>query len=100
MAAGATALIIYTEMSVPQDIAPFVTKDTDHDFMFDRGNSQGRIFSSLMKLYWMIIVVIYLLVSFFTMAWHITWLIWLVGGAIAQAIKMIYEINNSNGAER
>ncbi|MDL2236337.1 permease prefix domain 1-containing protein [Christensenellaceae bacterium OttesenSCG-928-K19] len=37
---------------------------------------------------WLIIVIIYFLISFTTMAWGVTWLIFLVGAAIEQIIKI------------
>ncbi|MDO4741805.1 MAG: helix-turn-helix transcriptional regulator [Candidatus Saccharibacteria bacterium] len=33
-------------------------------------------------------LVVYLIVSFMTMAWHITWIIWVIYGIVAQIIKL------------
>lgn len=38
----------------------------------------------------MITLVIYLLISFITMAWHITWLIWIVYALVEEIIKLIF----------
>lgn len=38
----------------------------------------------------MITLVIYLFVSFFTMAWHITWLLWIVYALVEEIIKLIF----------
>lgn len=34
--------------------------------------------------------VIYLLISFITMAWHITWILWVVYACIAEIVKLIF----------
>jgi len=38
----------------------------------------------------MIILVIYLLISFMTMAWHITWILWVVYGLLVEIIKLLF----------
>ena len=84
--AAATGLLVYTKLSVPQDVEPFLTKKEGSEF--DVSTSQGRYWAGLSKLYWMIVTIIYLGISFLTMSWHITWLIWLIASAVWQAIKL------------
>ena len=43
-----------------------------------------------------IVLIIYLLISFTTMAWHITWMIWIIYGLIAEIIKLIFMLRGSN----
>ncbi len=38
----------------------------------------------------MVILVIYLLISFTTMAWHITWILWVVYGLLVEIIKLLF----------
>ncbi len=83
--AVATGLLIYTRMSVPQDVEPFLTKKEKR---FDSSTPKGRYWSSLSKLFWIVVTVIYLAVSFATGAWYISWLIWLIASAVWQAILM------------
>ena len=40
----------------------------------------------------MIVVVVYLLISFWTMHWGITWIIFLIAAAIDNIIKAIFEL--------
>ena len=42
----------------------------------------------------MIILIIYLIVSFSTMAWHITWILWVVYACIAEIVKAIFEMGD------
>lgn len=83
--AAATGLLIYTRMSVPQDVEPYIVSKKSG---FDTSTEQGRHWASYSKLYWMVVTIIYLSVSFTTMAWHITWIIWLIASAAWQAILL------------
>ena len=80
----ATGLLIYTRMSVPQDVEPFLTRQTK--FTFSRKDE--AFWQVFFKLYWYIVTIIYLLVSFGTGDWHITWVIWLIASALKQAIML------------
>lgn len=37
-----------------------------------------------------IVTVIYFLISFYTMAWHITWIIWVIYAMIEQIVKLLF----------
>ena len=39
-------------------------------------------------------LIIYLVVSFITMAWHITWLIWIISELIIEIIKLIFAVKD------
>lgn len=47
---------------------------------------------SIISLTATIFTLIYLLVSFITMAWHLTWLIWILFAVVEEIIKIIYEM--------
>ncbi|MBQ3799829.1 MAG: hypothetical protein II837_05975 [Treponema sp.] len=83
--AAATGLLIYTKMSVPQDVEPYLVKKKEK---FDTSTERGRRLSAMSKLYWMVVTIVYLGISFWTMAWYITWLIWLIASALWQAIML------------
>lgn len=40
--------------------------------------------------------VIYFIISFLTMAWHITWIIWLIYGLIEEIVKLIFVLKEDN----
>jgi hypothetical protein len=48
------------------------------------------------NLYWVIVTIIYLSVSFSTGAWHVSWLIWLIATAIEQALMILFSINRDS----
>ncbi len=43
-----------------------------------------------------IFLIIYLILSFNTMAWHITWIIWIIYGLIAEINKLIFMLRGNN----
>ena len=81
----ATGLIIYTYMSVPQEVEPFIARKHRR---FDTSTEKGRFWASASKLYWIVAAIIYLSISFITGAWYITWLTWLIAVAGWHAISM------------
>jgi len=47
----------------------------------------------------LIFTCIYLLVSFFTMAWHITWIIWIIYSLIIRIIQLVFYLKEVNDEE-
>ena len=44
----------------------------------------------------LITVIIYLAISFITMAWHITWFIWLIYALVMEIVKLILSLRGNN----
>lgn len=86
-----TGLLIYTKMSVPQDVEPFLAHSSRVDF--SSKSESTPFWQAFFKLYWLIITIIYLLVSFSTGDWHITWIIWLIASAVRYAIILFAGLN-------
>lgn len=42
-----------------------------------------------------ITVIIYLSISFITMAWHITWIIWIVFGLVTEILKLVFMLRSN-----
>lgn len=42
-----------------------------------------------------IVTIIYLIISFKTMAWHITWIIWIIYGLFNEILKLIFMLRSS-----
>lgn len=98
----ATGLIIYVNMSIPQDIEPFISRGRKHsrEEQYDTSTSSGRFWAAFHKVYWLLVIVIYFLVSFTTNAWHITWLIFLIGTALRQAISAFTGLQSDKREEK
>lgn len=90
----ATGLLVYTRMSVPQEIEPYL-KETKTNFDMNEVSKQKKqLHKSIDSFLWLAITIIYLLVSFITRAWSITWIIFLIGSFIQQAIKTFMMIDS------
>ena len=50
----------------------------------------GRNLKNLLSIFWSLATIAYLLVSFLTMRWDITWLIWPIAGVVSGIIKTIW----------
>lgn len=50
-----------------------------------------RMFRQIMEIYWLVVTIIYFALSFLTMRWDITWIIWLIGAAVDRAIRILWE---------
>ena len=98
IAAIATALVILAntlyggknkEAPPAQFVQDFQTWRQEHE----ESEKKTQVFGGAI---WLLIVAIYLLVSFLTRAWHLTWIIFLVGGALDALVKGIIVLVRSN----
>lgn len=71
---------------------------------FRRGKSRNeQLKSTVLTCMWMLIVIAYFVISFTTMAWYISWIIFLIGVALSQAIKCYFnlkDVDDGDGASR
>lgn len=88
----ATGLIIYNHLSRPR----YYKKDDSIVEEFkewqEQTDSSRRARKAISSALWSVVVAVYILVSFWTMSWHITWVIFLIGAAIEGIIKAIFEL--------
>ena len=86
--AAATGILIYNNMTKPKSY-----KDADtivEEFREWQSDTQERkqMRGAISTALWSLILVIYFVVSFTTMAWHITWVIFIVGGLVESLINI------------
>ncbi len=107
MIAAATFAIIHNSMSKPKfgaNVENWEKDDDDDDDEDDddedtRGNGRrdgrpGRspVYKAISGALWVLTVCVYLLVSFATGAWHVTWMIFLIVTALDNIIKAIFDL--------
>lgn len=108
MIAGATAMNVYNGMTKPKFDGNTIwdrEKDRDDDDDDDNDdedddqdrNRHGRprrspVYGAISGALWALTVAAYLLVSFLTGAWHVTWLIFLIATAVDNIIKAIFDL--------
>ena len=66
--------------------------DDDDSKASRRGKKKNPILSAITGALWLLTVCAYLAVSFYSGAWHLTWLIFLITTAIDNIIEAIFEI--------
>ena len=90
IAAIATGLLIYNSMTKPgyekeSDSMVEEFREWQAD-AYERKSLRRAISSAL----WSLIVVLYFIISFLTFAWHITWIIFIIGTAIESLINIFF----------
>ena len=80
----ATALIVFTCLTRPSK-----KEKKENDI-------KDPILKSILGVFSLLTVCVYLIVSFLTMAWHLTWIIWIIYAAVAEIIKLVYYLKGEN----
>ncbi len=60
---------------------------------------ENQILKSIDCIIWCLITFIYFVISFSTMAWHITWLIFLIGTVITEIVKLVFLLKEGKNDE-
>ena len=94
ISAVATGIIIYTTLSTPIEYKDYDKKTKKEYENLD--SKHGRLLENITTTFWIIVAFIYLMVSFITMRWDITWLIFVLAAIVDSIIKTIFEMRYSN----
>lgn len=88
----ATAIIIFNNMSKPSMNKLDSTMMNEFKEWKTNQESKAAARKSINSAVWSITLVLYFLISFSTGAWYITWIIFLIGGAVESIIKALFEL--------
>ncbi len=83
----ATYIIIYTCMVYKKD-----KKEIEE-------NEKNPIIKRIGNIIDILSLIIYLLVSFITMAWYITWIIFIIGALVKEIVKLIFELKGEENEQ-
>lgn len=92
MIAVATGLLIYNSISKPKNIKMNATMVEDFKQWQSEKQHNNSSLKSINAALWGITVLLYLTISLFTSAWHITWLIFLIAVAVTQIINLCFNL--------
>ena len=92
IAAVATGLIVYTTMTKPRYEKFDETLVEDFKKWKSTTVENNELYKVISSLFWTLVVVVYLLVSFYTKAWYATWVIFPIGSALNEVIKAVFEL--------
>lgn len=85
----ATGNIVYTNMSIPLEYKDFNRKTKIEFGIMDSKHS--KLYDNIVTIYWIIVTVIYLIISFTTWLWGITWIIMAAASVFPIILKIIFE---------
>ena len=81
--AVATGLLIYIEMTKP------LTNEKKKEKVLTR---EDRLYKRITSVLALFVLAIYLIVSFLTMAWGVTWILWIVYALLTEIIKLGFSL--------
>lgn len=87
----ATGLIIYYGMTKPKYQKIDDTLVEEFKEWKSKSTEQNSMFKAISSVIWLITVAIYMLISFATGAWHITWILFLIASAVTSIVKAIFD---------
>lgn len=90
--AGATGLLIYNGMTKPRYMKNDDTMVEEFKQWQSSSQEKKSLRSSVSSAVWALLVAIYFLVSFSTGAWHITWVIFVIGAAVQSIINIAFTV--------
>ena len=87
----ATVILVFT----------FLTRKSSTDKKVEKikEKKENKLQNSVISIAGLLTTITYLLVSFLTMAWHITWIIWLVYAVVVEIIKLVFSLKGNDGNE-
>lgn len=94
MIAAATGLLVYHHASKPKKKPAPGTVVQDFKTWQNQNHSNKQLLKSIRSAYWPLVTALYFLISFATMKWHITWIIFLIAPAVDSIIKAILTYND------
>ncbi len=90
--AAATGILVYVSMTKPRYRRAGDTIVEEFKEWKSSKDSRNEVWKSISAALWMLVVIAYLLTSFLTGAWHITWIIFLIGIALEQIAKAVFQL--------
>jgi len=91
----ATGLIIYSMMTRPKYVRKDDTLVEDFKEWKHQTSDNQIMLKSIKSIYWPIIISLYLLLSFVFRIWAYSWIIFIIGIAVLNIIKLIFELKEN-----
>jgi hypothetical protein len=93
--AFATGLIIYSTMTRPKYVKADDTMVEDFKEWKQQSSNKKVMLKSINSIFWPIIVAIYLLMSFVFHIWAYSWIIFIIGIAMLNIIRLIFDLKEN-----
>ena len=92
VAATATGLLIYNNMTKPKHYKKDDTMVEEFLEWQAESSEDGKLRGAISGALWTLIVALYFIISFTTFAWHITWIIFILGAGAEAIINLIFTL--------
>jgi len=89
--AGATGLLIYNSMTKPEYPRSDSMVEEFREWQSD-DKERKALRKAISSALWAMILALYLIVSFMTYAWHITWIIFILGAVLESLINVLFTL--------
>lgn len=80
----ATMLIVFSSLSKPKEVK-----------RSEALNKETKLYKQITGILSGITLVIYMVISFLSGMWHITWLIWVIYGVVCEIIKLVFSLKGA-----
>ncbi|MDP3442245.1 MAG: permease prefix domain 1-containing protein [Ignavibacteria bacterium] len=91
-----TGLLIYTQASKPKYLKEEETMIEEFKEWKSKKNRNKGLFEALSSAYWLVVVALYLYISFTYFNWHYSWIIFLIASALFNILKAIVDMGQRN----
>ncbi|MCL2563867.1 MAG: permease prefix domain 1-containing protein [Oscillospiraceae bacterium] len=97
MVAVATGLLVYNNMTKPKYLKESDTMVEDfREWQADK-HSGKQMRSAISSALWTLILVLYFIISFTTRAWHVSWIIFVIGGFVESLLGIFFTWRKKDG---
>lgn len=86
----ATGMIIYDQKTKIRH--PKLEMQQEHEAWQEKYDDTKKLRRAINSCLWLCITAFYFWISFETGAWHMTWILFLIGGAIEEVIKALFDV--------
>lgn len=90
--ACATGILIYNHMSKPRYVKMEDTMVEDFRQWQSDSKDKKSLRSAVSSAVWSLIVALYFIISFISGAWYITWVIFIIGGAVQSILNIAFAV--------
>ena len=87
----ATIMLIYNSLLSEKNYKETI------EFAKKTNKKENKLKKSIIDALGIIFCIVYLAVSFITMAWHITWIIWLIYAFVIKIVDLLFMLGGKNG---
>ena len=92
MIAASTGLLVYNNMTKPKYIRGSATMVEEFRKWQTDSHDMKSLRRAVSSALWAILVALYFIISFWTFAWHLTWIIFILGAAVEAVINIFFAL--------